>query len=429
MGSRGLGALAAVAAIALTASPALASHNSDIHTPNLSVVHHDEFAFGTDLDFEGRTVVAGAGDWDGTHPTGIRLYDSKKPAQPKGLAFANCDAWHSDVGLWGKLAFQSVDDGDGNDTCSPGAGQEGVRIYDISNRRKPQSIGFAETIHGSHNFSVVDDAGLIYVSSYNLTDPTDVDGVSIVDVKADPQNPPVTFLEFPDVDATAEHEDMANESGDPLPDSPGCHDIGIDLERDLAYCAAITETMIWDISDRRRPVIVSIIRNPAINIHHGAYPNADGDVLVVNDEWAGASGGPTGCLLPQAPTGALWFYDVSDPRNPQGPLSYFAPPDPAPTDDFCTSHFFGTFPDRDWLVTSWYDHGIYVVDFSNPAAPQLKGRYDPGGAGEGANFWSAYPHQGYLYANSFAPATLTSSDPANRYGGLWVFALEGYTPD
>lgn len=180
--------------------------------------------------------------------------------------------------------------------------------------RGPQSIGFAETVHGSRNLTAVGDTGLVYNSSYNLGDPTAVDGMSIIDVAANPENPPVRFLEFPDADNSDEHPDMANDSGT-TPTSPGCHDIGLDLEQDLAFCAGITETMIWDISDPRNPTIETIIRNPDVSIHHGAQVNQAGDVLLVQDEWLGATGANSGCLAPNQPSGTIWFYDISDPKD------------------------------------------------------------------------------------------------------------------
>lgn len=415
----------AVVMLALALAPAVpaqASHDDAAHSDNIRVVSRDPFNFGTDLAFRGNTMIAGSGQWtDDAGASGIYLYDIAAPQGPKRLSFTNCAGWHADVDFVGnRYAVQSHDDAALNTGCEPGAGKEGVRVFDVSNRSDPSSIGFAETVHGSHNLTAVGDTGLVYVSSYNLGDPSDVDGVSIVDVGADPADPPVRFLEFPDVDSTEQHPDMENRSGD-LPTSPGCHDIGLDLDRALAFCAGIEETQIWDISDPRNPAIVSIIRNPAISIHHGARSNG-GDVLVLNDEWLGAAGGPTGCLAEEQPSGALWFYDISDPASPRL-QSHWAPPKAEQTADFCTSHFYGFFEDRDWLATSWYENGVYVVDFSDPASPSMVAFYDP----PGANVWSAYPYQGKIYANSFAPATLTGSDPATaEAGGLWVFEVDGY---
>lgn len=417
-----LGALAVILAMA-SAAPALATHNGDRHTPNMRVVDQEPFPYGTDLDFRGNLLLAGSGDWDGAYPTGIRLFNVGDPRDAKPLGFTNCDAWHSDVAfVGGSHAVQSYDRDAPEDGCSPGKGEQGMRVYDVTNRNQPRSIGFAETLHGSHNLTAVGDTGLVYNSSYNLANPAAPDGVSIVDVAADPKDPPVTFLEFPDVDNSPQYEDMRNDSGR-VPASMGCHDIGVDMERELAFCAGISESQIWDISDPRDPVIISIIYNPGLSIHHGARTNADGDILILGDEWAGAAGGPTGCLFPNGTTGALWFYDISDPSDPKL-KSYWSPPTPAPLDDFCTAHFYDAFDDRDWVVSSWYDHGLYVVDFSDPSSPKMVAQYDP----QGATFWSAYAQRGAIYANSFAPATLESHDPsAADKGGLWVFELDGYS--
>lgn len=63
--------------------------------------------------------------------------------------------------------------------------------------------------------------------------------------------------------------------------------------------------------------------------------------------------------------------------------------------DICTSHFFGVYPHKDWLTASWYENGVYVLDFSDPADVKEIAHADP----EGAVFWSAYPYRGYVLAN------------------------------
>lgn len=401
------------------------------------------FPFGTDLSFEGDLVVAGSANWDGPADSGIRLFRRQDDGTLSPLSFLPCPAWHADVDFLPdtpddaehpsarpRYVALSHDDGAANE-CEPGDGQAGISIIDVRNPRRPEPISFVDTIHGSHNLTTVGDTGLVYVSSYALDDPLAEAGVSIVDVGANPEDPPVTFLEFPRAQSAAERDEtrytMRNDT-DKVPESPGCHDIGLDLDQDLAFCAGITETHIWDISDPRDPVIIEIIHNPLINVDHAAQVNADGDVLVVNDEWAGAAGGPTGCLTARPPTGALWFYDISDPTDAE-PRGYWSPPEPDPVGDFtCTSHFFGTFETDaggDRLVASWYDHGIWVVDFDTPELATGVAAFQP----EGETFWSAYPYKGTLYANSFAPVTLTGSDDDPGAGGLWALELDGYSHD
>lgn len=412
----------------------------------LTRIDRHAFPFGTDLAFEGDLVVAGSANWLGrgdseiqSEDSGIRLYKRRRNGTLSQRSFLHCPSWHADVDFvpntpdddehrraTPRYVALAHDDGEANE-CEPGGGKAGVGIIDVRAPRKPKPVGFAETIHGSHNLTAVGDTGLVYVSSYDLEDPTAEAGVSIVDVEANPEDPPVTFLEFPGAQATGEHPEIRNEADAP-PTSPGCHDIGLDLDQNLAFCAGITETQIWDISNPRDPVILEIIHAPQSNIDHAAETNADGDVLILNDEWAGAAGGSTGCLTPRAVTGALWFYDISDPTEAKL-LGQWSPPEPDPVGDFtCTSHFFGTFEDdagEDRLVASWYDHGVWVVDFENPRLPTAVAALQP----EGETFWAAYPYKGTLYANSFAPATPVGSEDDPDAGGLWALELDGYTGD
>lgn len=425
---------------AAIASDAAAGELAGPGARELSRLDRHAFPFGADLAFQDDLIVAGSANWMGPDDSGVHLYRRDAEGRVEHLSFLHCPAWHADVDFVPdtpdhaeapsekpRLVVLSHDAA-GDNECDPGFGQEGVGIIDVASPRRPRAVGLAETTHGAHNVTTVGDTGLVYVSSYNLTDPSDVDGVSIVDLSGNPADPQVTFLEFPGPDSSPEHEDIGNESGR-VPTAPGCHDIGLDLSNDRAFCAGITETQVWDVSNPLRPVIIAIITNPAINVHHSAEVNRAGDVLVINDEWVGAAGGPTGCLAPRQPTGALWFYDISDPSRPRV-LSQWSPPETEPTADFCTSHFFRPFVDdagRDLLVTSWYEGGLWVVDFTKRRAPRAVASAKP----EGAIFWAAYPYKGALYANSFSPATLLGSDPATAgQGGLWVFKLEGYSaPD
>lgn len=371
----------------------------------LKKVQHSAFAEGTDLAF-GRNglVVAGA---TGAGPEGgIQLYRAQSNGNLSHLAFGNCPGYDSDVGIYKNYVLQSVDVASSNIGC-PDAGKEGIRIWNAREPRRPRPLAFADTIHGSHTVTVVGGTGYAYASSYSLTAPGEVDGVSVIDLRRDPARPKVRFIEFPDLDVSGDHDVMANESGT-IPTSMGCHDIGIDMKRQRAFCAGITETHVWDIRDPADPVIVSVIRNPLINIHHNAAVNARGDILVIGDEYTGATNG-VACAGPDNPNGALWFYDLSDPAAPRV-LSWWAPPDVNPTLAQCTSHVYGTHSTKDWLAAGWFSAGLFVIDFSDPTSPQMIARSSP----DGTSFWSAYFHRGRIYANSYSNRTT---------GGVYVFEL------
>jgi len=116
------------------------------------------------------------------------------------------------------------------------------------------------------------------------------------------------------------------------------------------------------LDDPMDPSVEGVVENPTINIHHWALPANNHTLLVIGDECGGAAApacvgaqnvGPT---TASTPTGAIWFYDISDPSTPvlQGYVS--APTEtenPAP----CTAHFGDVVGDREVLATGCYQPG------------------------------------------------------------------------
>ena len=66
-------------------------------------------------------------------------------------------------------------------------------------------------------------------------------------------------------------------------------------------------------------------------------------------------------------------------------------------DPNCTMHNFNTLPTArgDVLVSSAYAAGTTMVDFTNASRPREVGHLDP----HGANTWSAYWYNGYMFTN------------------------------
>ena len=77
---------------------------------------------------------------------------------------------------------------------------------------------------------------------------------------------------------------------------------------------------------------------------HAAWLSADGETLIVGDEWM--VGIPSECTGP-APLGALWFYDVRDESNPILLGYWSAPPHVLvnPVVAGCTAHHGRLVPD------------------------------------------------------------------------------------
>ena len=136
-----------------------------------------------------------------------------------------------------------------------------------------------------------------------------------------------------------------------------------------AICAGFGGTQIWDVSDPLKPVVVSTIYNPLIQFSHYAVASKDGKILVINDENITAND----CVEQDAPTGAIWVYDISDVASPKM-LSYFGPPrgnTGSPLGSFwvgggtCTSHDFN-FVDNRTVTIPWYTGGFNVISLKDP---------------------------------------------------------------
>ncbi|HET7483631.1 MAG TPA: hypothetical protein VFK89_12310, partial [Actinomycetota bacterium] len=195
----------------------------------------------------------------------------------------------------------------------------------------------------------------------------------------------------------------------------GCHDVTVVPPKHIAVAACISESQVWDIKDPANPTVLAHIYNPEINIHHSSQLTWDGKILALGDEAGG--GGANACAGQQdTTTGAMWFYDLTDPSNPQQVGHYALPRTPAP-EEVCTTHNFDIIPMNDpkkYIATpAYYDGGLSVVDFSDPAAPKELAYYVPElEDGTPATMWSVYWYNGRLYENG-------------EDGNLRVFEVDG----
>jgi hypothetical protein len=387
---------------------------ADTGSDNMSLVgrweEDGQYREGTDLAFWGKTAVLGKYN-------GMRLLDISRPENPRLVGKLDCNGNQSDVSIW-RCDSPAATPAE----YASGKAWEGIRIVDVSDRRNPKQIETVYTDCGSHTHTLIPDLEhrdratgksdprvLLYSSSY----PLGGQGVQCnyatqrkISVVSIPLNDPsrARVVSVPDVSPAM-----------------GCHDITVFLPRKLAAAACITESQIWDISDPANPVILSRIRNPAMQIHHSSAFSWDGDVLVLGDEKGGAAAA-SGCNTGgSAPTGAMWFYDISDPLRPVE-QSYFVIPQNETT-TMCTAHNFNVIPvrsDKRILTTSWYHGGTHVVDFTDPANPKQIAWYK---ATDGVrnNPWSSYWYNGHVYANNF-DAGYVPPVPMSR--GLDVFRVD-----
>jgi len=422
-----------VALVAALAAPATAQASGH-HSPNMSLIANwnngGEYGQGSDLAFWGNRLVAGA--YGG--PGGFRLLDVSNPASPQLLGAFDCAGPQGDVSIWHDLVIVSVDsarggtseDGEPIDPSACGAGTasavenetgaswEGLRIVSIADPARPVQVAALETDCGSHTHTLVPDEAnnrlLVYVLSYPLHAPfpncnaASHRKISIAEI---PLSQPAAAKVIGTMDVSP---------------NIGCHDVSVFLARKLAAAGCISESQIWDISDPAKPKVLTHLPNPNNNIHHSAAFSWDGNTLILGDELGGAAAAPGCAGAEQSRLGGLWFYDVSDPTQPEQTGFYRTPQ--TNRSALCTAHLFNVIPlrsEKDILVASWYSGGTTVVDFTDPANPKQIGYYIPNEPTSNpeddpaANQWSSYWYNGHVFANNYSPRgldvfTLTHED-------------------
>jgi hypothetical protein len=364
----------------------------------------------SDLAFWGKRAFAG-------HYDGFQIVDISDPEQPQQLADVACPGSQHDVSVWDDLLFVSVETPRTSPACdsttagppSNTPGFEGIRIFDVSDRRAPRLIHAVPTDCGSHTHTLVPDAEhgrvLLYVASYTATEiaPSPYGNACLrVDANGERHNK-ISVVEVPLDDPTA-----ASVVSQPrFPQNVyrdgwnGCHDISVYMAIRRAAAACMGEGQIWDISDLEHPRTIARVHNPNVEFFHSATFSWDGETVVFGDE-AGGGTGPRCRAQDPSTLGALWFYDVGeldtmDGTNAEPALSHWKVPRIQGELPNCTMHNFNALPltDRNVLVSSAYAAGTTVVDFTDPSAPVEVGHHDP----HGANTWSAYWYNGHIYTN------------------------------
>ncbi len=319
-------------------------------------------------------------------PSGLRIYDVSDPANTVPLATEVEDTSSRDVDL--------LHHPNGRLYAVLSRAGHGMALVDVTDPTAP--VVASNPTLGSHNLAVVPNTTLVYNSrSINTQPPTPgTSGVADIVDFADPENPKITLFRFPAVVMTVGGVPRAVAS-------TACHDITFQADRNLAYCAGITDTQVWNIEDPANPVIIQVIDWPGTNIHHAVVPARGGDLLIIGDEFAGAMGGPMCSTKADYPTSALWFFDVSDMSRPTPVGSFQVKYDSVDEGNsaLCTTHFGTLIEDRDLIVMSWYAAGTVIVDFSDPTAPTQVAHFRPEG---GVNTWDARYYNGHVFTGDTA---------------------------
>jgi hypothetical protein len=324
-----------------------------------------EFGGGNDLALRDQYAYIAS------HAEGSRIVDLSDPKSPREVALVPCNGKDLDVtDLPDGRRIMTISS-QGDDACPDASPTGGIRLVDVTDAANPKVLRQVPLAYGSHTHTTWGETGLLFNSAYDLFVQTKHRRSEIVDI-SNPDDPKVVseFM-FPQTSK-----------------SPGCHDI-MDLpEEKLAVCAAITETMVWDMADPLAPKVIATIEGAWI--HHSASYSPERKILVLGDEFAGVLAPVCPNVAGKTPTGALFFYDVTDWKSPRK-LGQYSHPMESPA-RYCSAHNFEVIPGRDLVVGGFYGDGTILVDFSDPANPKMVSQQKQ----EGTSSWASYYHRGLV---------------------------------
>jgi hypothetical protein len=389
----------------------------------------------TDLAFRGSLVFQG-------NFNGFQIWDVANPAAPVLKSSFVCGGGQGDVSVHGNLLFMSVEETRGRIDCgNQGASGpvnaerfRGVRIFDISNLEKPIQVAAVQTCRGSHTHTLVPDlkdASRIYVyvsGTSSVRSPEELAGCSarmpaddpntsffrieVIEVPlARPQDAKVvnTPRVFADRTTGALNGLWAGgnhgEGTQRTARTDQCHDITAYPEIGLAAGACSGNGILLDISNPANPTRIEEVTDDNFAYWHSATFNNSGSTVLFTDEWGG--GTSPRCRTTDKPTwGANAIYTRNG--NELTFASHYKLPAVQTPQENCVAHngSLVPVPGRDIKVQSWYQGGISVFDFTDPAAPKEIAFFDRGPVSDSVltlgGQWSTYWYNGRIYGSEIA---------------------------
>jgi hypothetical protein len=373
---------------------------------------------------------------------GFNTYDIDSPKRTRLVASVVCPGGQGDMSIHGNLLFMSVQETLARIDCGTQGVPEpvsaarfrGVRIFDISDLRKPRQVAAVQTCRGSHTHTLVTDpkdpANLyVYGSGTSTVRPGD----ELADCSGkDPKDDPKTALFSIDVIkvplAAPEKAAIVNrprifadektgaiagleKGGDRGPGTQAarvtnqCHDITVYPAIGLAAGACAGNGLLLDISDPVHPVRLDAVSDKNFAYWHSATFNNDGTKVIFTDEWGGGTR-PRCRATDSLNWGADAIFDVVDKKLKFA--SYYKMPAPQTDQENCVAHNGSLIPvpGRDIMVQAWYQGGLSVFDFTDSAKPVEIAFFDRGPIDAKnlmlGGYWSAYWYNGNIYGSEIA---------------------------
>lgn len=143
-----------------------------VHSDNVRPLAHlpKQALQGTNSDLAFQGKYAFAYNYDG-----FVIYDISRPAAPRTVSQVLCPGSQNDISVSGNLLFLSTDSSRSDDSCASTtqpatekSSWEGIKVFDISDKKHPRYVAAVETACGSHTHTLLPEGRnvYVYVSSY-----------------------------------------------------------------------------------------------------------------------------------------------------------------------------------------------------------------------------------------------------------------------
>ena len=391
----------------------------------------DRRLINSDLAFLGKYVIQG-------NYSGYQVWDISKPSTPSLRTAYVCPGSQGDVSVYRNLMFMSAEDLRGRVDCGMQGVPDtvskerlrGIRIFNITDIAHPKLVASVQTCRGSHTHTVVTDPRdsanvYIYVSgSAPVRSPNELEGCSGRQMDEDPNTAlfrievirvPVAAPEqarivsspriFSDLAPVMTHTDTGAVPLRQGRTTTQCHDITAYPAIGLAGGACAGYGLLLDIRDVANPKRIGAVSDPNFSFWHSATFSNDGSKVLFTDEWGGGS--QPRCRSTDKPE---WGADAIFTRvdDKMTFVSYYKLPAPQTRVENCVAHNGSLIPipGRDVMVQAWYQGGISVFDWTDPAHPREIAFFDRGPMDStklvSGGYWSVYWYNGYIVGSEMS---------------------------
>lgn len=384
----------------------------------------------TDLAFQGTRLFQG-------NYNGFQVYDISDPANPTLEVAVVCPGGQGDVSVYGNLLVMSAQENRGRLDCGVEGVEEtvsdqrllGIRIFDISDLSNPRQVAAVQSCRGSHTHTLVEDPDdpdhvYVYIQGTGRVRPAE-ELPGCIDAEPDEDENTALFrievvrvplaapeeaevVNMPRIFADYETGDIAGlwgggdhgEGTQQTRRTHQCHDITAYPAIGLAAGACSGNGILLDISDPVNPVRIEEVIDPNFAYWHSATFTNDASKVLFTDEWGGGSAPRCRATDPDT-WGANAIFRLED-----GDLElagYYKLPVPQRDTENCVAHNGSLIPvpGRDIMVQAWYQGGVSILDFTDPANAYEIAYFDRGPLSDEelytGGYWSTYWYNGQIY--------------------------------